>query len=485
MSLRLEAFERVLFGNDDGIVDTTALARLCFDGVPEAGGLRAVCWQVLLGCLPRQRREWIPVLHSSRAAYAQLAQQVWSQAEQTDSEGQRLLEQIEADVQRTMPDISLFHSAISSTKTSGGARTSLAARIAAATHTSALKLEPVATHGAVLGRILLVYAKHNRGAGYAQGMNEVLGPLYYAAWGSCKDLGSEADAYHMLVRALRGAHLSLFMGALQPTVQQWWAHSVRALAPALWAALHGSGVRGEHFSVRWVLVWGAREFALPDVLALWDALIADRQRLAGDDVDGVEAEVASALGATDAYEAVDATIGRVQCVVYVRRDASGDDGCDRRQLGFMLDFFAAVVAALGSHLVDATFEKAVALLQDLPRDAPELSMHRLLRATRRLRQERADRRAVLACRAVLASKDEPKATRFFAGLGERLGFSTPPPSPTTLPLSPTLPTTTRQLVVVRVVPSRLAVVEIEPGGGSSVQVLGTCDAERPMLGELW
>ena len=49
------------------------IQKLCFDGIPDEGGLRAIYWRVLLGYLPPDTERWSETLDRQRALYYQLA----------------------------------------------------------------------------------------------------------------------------------------------------------------------------------------------------------------------------------------------------------------------------------------------------------------------------------------------------------------------------------------------------------------------------
>ncbi|KAI8323295.1 RabGAP/TBC, partial [Martensiomyces pterosporus] len=290
MARRLAEFSEVLFSDTRPAIDLRQLASLCFRGIPDVGGLRSLCWQLLLGYLPPDRRKWPAVLKARRQSYFDLVSDFArnprrpSKAESTErghGQGkQHLLEQIRADINRTMPDIALFHTPIYQEEADDSRCGTNA-----------------------LARILFVHAQFNRGVGYAQGMNEILAPIYYVlascqpavpggalgATSSCIVPAPEtAGAIARLSAPTRSTSQSPDVsaltageiGGLQHILKYWWCNYVRLADRQLWMRMDGLGIQPEHFALRWLLVWGAREFSLPDVLLLWDALMANRARLA-------------------------------------------------------------------------------------------------------------------------------------------------------------------------------------------------------------
>ena len=58
------------------VVSLAALKELCYRGVPEGGGRRALAWRILLGYLPLKRSLWPEVVREKRALYRQLVQEM-------------------------------------------------------------------------------------------------------------------------------------------------------------------------------------------------------------------------------------------------------------------------------------------------------------------------------------------------------------------------------------------------------------------------
>ena len=135
-----------------------------------------------------------------------------------------ILEQIDKDVRRTLPDFAFFqqpiqHSALYDDHLMGGqgctaqGRRALFKRLAKMAKNDDFELVESESfeflsrselddnrdmHWEAIERILFIYAKLNPGLGYVQGMNEILGPLYYvvATQGDPKDfIHAEADSF--------------------------------------------------------------------------------------------------------------------------------------------------------------------------------------------------------------------------------------------------------------------------------------------------
>ncbi|KAI9319520.1 rab-GTPase-TBC domain-containing protein [Dichotomocladium elegans] len=100
----------------------------CFHGIPDESGLRATAWRVLLGYLPPDKRLWNQVLNSQRLCYYNWVKDLLedpgdeppsSDHPLNDQRGSKwasyfhdnnILDQIDKDVRRTLPDIAFFQS---------------------------------------------------------------------------------------------------------------------------------------------------------------------------------------------------------------------------------------------------------------------------------------------------------------------------------------------------------------------------------------
>ena len=144
---------------------------------------------------------------------------------------------------------------------------------------------------AAMSRILFVYAKLNAGVRYVQGMNELLAPIWLVMAtaddpsrdGSMAD--AEADAFFCFM-GLMAEVRDLFIKAHDNSpsgVRGMLARFGAMLArrePAVTAHLSRLRLDAQFFAFRWVTTLLSREFAMPDVLALWDCLFADSARFA-------------------------------------------------------------------------------------------------------------------------------------------------------------------------------------------------------------
>ncbi|KAJ9073370.1 hypothetical protein DSO57_1017250 [Entomophthora muscae] len=134
-------------------------------------------------------------------------------------------------------------------------------------------------------RILFIYAKLNPGVGYVQGMNELIGTLYYVcandteAWHGGR-AHAEADAFFLFTAVMglvRDQYVREFdndqQSGVQATLGQLEARLQHA-APRLACDLKSKKIDPTFYAFRWITVLGTLEFPLPDVIRLWDGLFA-------------------------------------------------------------------------------------------------------------------------------------------------------------------------------------------------------------------
>ncbi|XP_062816024.1 TBC1 domain family member 13 isoform X2 [Anolis carolinensis] len=215
------------------------LRELCFSGVPFEGGLRCLCWKILLNYLPVERTLWSSLLKKQRELYAQFLKEMIIQPGiakanlgvsredvtledhplnpnpdsrwNTYFKDNEVLLQIDKDVRRLYPDMAFFQrptdypcllildpqnefetlrkrveqttlkSQTVARNRSGVTNVSSPHKTPAPNSLSEYEVLPngCEAHWEVVERILFIYAKLNPGIAYVQGMNEIVGPLYY------------------------------------------------------------------------------------------------------------------------------------------------------------------------------------------------------------------------------------------------------------------------------------------------------------------
>jgi hypothetical protein len=176
------------------------------------------------------------------------------QRPQTDEEeNSLLLDEIHKDVIRTHPDLCFF-------------------------------LEPQEDLGqkryAALERILYVGAKLNNGVRYVQGMNEIVGTLYFVlAHDTNEDWSNEAKAdTYFLFNALLVEMRDVFVLDLDEAdtgIHGRISNMITLLSlhdPEVRCHLDSVGIDPSFYVVRWLTTLLSREFLLPDTIRLWDSM---------------------------------------------------------------------------------------------------------------------------------------------------------------------------------------------------------------------
>jgi len=311
----------------------TRLRRLCFQGIPDRPSLRSLTWKILLDYLPIERSEWENYLSVKRNIYKKYVEEIvihpdnvnqkcthvdhplnenpdsqWS----TFFKDNEILLQIDRDVRRLCPDISFFQqptmytihhllgqadnietltkrvekcilesSVIGTSK--GGLKNVTLKKVRNEDYE--ILPDGQEAHWQVVERILFTFAKLNPGIAYVQGMNEIIGPLYYTfASDPDKDWQehAEEDAFFCFT-SIMGDIRDNFIKSLDDS-----AHGIgeinRLLCllqvkdAELWNDLQKKQLKPQFFAFRWITLLLSQEFILPDVIRLWDSLFSDPNR---------------------------------------------------------------------------------------------------------------------------------------------------------------------------------------------------------------
>jgi hypothetical protein len=170
-----------------------------------------------------------------------------------------LLDEIRKDVVRTHPDLAFF-------------------------------LEPTDALGerryAAIERILFVWATYNKGVRYVQGMNEIVGAIYYVLakdWKPEWAAHAEADTYFLFATLLADMR-DVFISDMDDSatgIQGRLAHMQTLLQmhdPEVKEHLDEVDVNVSYYAVRWWTTLLSREFLLPDTIRVWDSMFASTHK---------------------------------------------------------------------------------------------------------------------------------------------------------------------------------------------------------------
>ncbi|BFZ53232.1 hypothetical protein PYCC9005_000255 [Savitreella phatthalungensis] len=143
-------------------------------------------------------------------------------------------------------------------------------------------------HWEAVERILFIYAKLNPGIGYVQGMNELLFPIYYvlANDDSSHQVHAEADVFFTFT-ALMTECRELFERTWDHEKRNSDAKGIAAVLAAFMARLEQhdgelhdrlihQDIDPTYFAFRWFCCLFAQVFALPEVIRLWDSILAGK-----------------------------------------------------------------------------------------------------------------------------------------------------------------------------------------------------------------
>lgn len=334
---KLKQFSEVL-GTD--VVNMDKLRKLCFSGCPCESGYRSISWKLLLNYLPLKKNEWDSWKEKQRALYSQFVHEMIVKPGSTvnnknnadvtmedhplnpnpDSEwgayfkDNEMLVQIDKDCRRLCPDLFFFQrpteypceemvnasnkvetlrkrveQCVLQSETVSrnwlGITNMMSSRKKAHEEYSVLS-EGEEAHWEVVERILFIYAKLNPGLGYIQGMNEILGPIYYTFVNDpdvdCRRC-AEADSFFCFTNLMSEIRdnfnktmddSDFGIGSMMKQLMQM----LKEKDPACARKLEEQELKPQYYAFRYLTLLLSQEFPLPDVLRIWDSLLSDEKR---------------------------------------------------------------------------------------------------------------------------------------------------------------------------------------------------------------
>ncbi|ESN95601.1 hypothetical protein HELRODRAFT_92779 [Helobdella robusta] len=139
-------------------------------------------------------------------------------------------------------------------------------------------------HWEVIRRLLFVYAKLNPGQGYVQGMNEIMGPIYYVLFhDTANQAHCEADTFWCFTNLMSEIRDN-FIKHLDDSAcgiifkLERFLNTLKSVDPEVWQKLHEQEIKPQFFAFRWFTILLTQEFILPDTLRIWDSLFSDEKR---------------------------------------------------------------------------------------------------------------------------------------------------------------------------------------------------------------
>eukprot|EP00297_Palpitomonas_bilix_P006990 CAMPEP_0113905660 /NCGR_PEP_ID=MMETSP0780_2-20120614/24186_1 /TAXON_ID=652834 /ORGANISM="Palpitomonas bilix" /LENGTH=386 /DNA_ID=CAMNT_0000899915 /DNA_START=238 /DNA_END=1398 /DNA_ORIENTATION=+ /assembly_acc=CAM_ASM_000599 len=282
----------------DQVIRMDKLSKECRGGLPDRMLMRQLVWKLLLEYIPSAKSDWQEVLSRMRKEYSSFCE--FTKVAEITSEGGReyereedgkkitvkrihdfdgnpafnaddllLLEQIDKDVRRTYPDMHFF---------------------ATDNEPGCIPLEaPLGQHALALRRILYVFAKFNKGLQYVQGMNEIVAPIYYVFFSDAPADWSEhaeADAFWCFSNLMGGDIGNLYCKSFDREraginfhMDDIFKNILAVKDKQVYEYLVSQELLPQFFCLRWVTLLFSQEFALPEVLRIWDSIFAEKDKL--------------------------------------------------------------------------------------------------------------------------------------------------------------------------------------------------------------
>ncbi|KAF7494392.1 TBC1 domain family member 13 [Sarcoptes scabiei] len=327
---RISSFYNLIYEDKSELFNLPELRKICFsNGCPDDDKhIRSIVWKILLGYLPINRDEWSKCLQRQRELYKEFVQDLLiengnirqSQNDHplnTDPNSNwknyfrenEILQQIDKDVRRLYPDISFFQQKIS--KKFHSSEFDVLDRM----NNSAQSVDVIKDcfgmikmrknkpfmandslktdcddefHWQIVARILFIYAKLNPGQGYVQGMNEIIGPIYYVFANDSKlswREHSEADTFWCFtnlmseIRDIFNKHADSDKTSGIVSLMGRFVNILSKEDSELCQKINLiQGIKPHYYAFRWITLLLSQEFPLPDVLRLWDYLFSDENR---------------------------------------------------------------------------------------------------------------------------------------------------------------------------------------------------------------
>uniref|UniRef100_A0A914ZJP6 Rab-GAP TBC domain-containing protein n=1 Tax=Parascaris univalens TaxID=6257 RepID=A0A914ZJP6_PARUN len=317
-------------------IDIVELRASCKYGINDT--FRPLCWRLLLDYLPVERVEWQSYLRKQRETYSDLVEDVIIHPGESSNvadgtfiedhplslnpnsewrsyfKDNEVLLQIDKDVRRLYPEMQFFqkktpfpHKSAAKLNLSKrirqenlqseiydnsyhgvGSFLPASSKVAEAEYANDIGDEDVEYHWQVVERILFIYSKLNPGVKYVQGMNEIIGPIYYV-FANDPDMEwaefAEPDAYYCF-QLLMSQIKDNFIKTLDSSncgIEWLMAQFHERLClydPELYDHLVMKlSIKAPFYAFRWLSLLLSQEFPLPDVITVWDSLFASSDLL--------------------------------------------------------------------------------------------------------------------------------------------------------------------------------------------------------------
>lgn len=278
------------------MADMIKIRKLARSGtIPDS--LRGSYWMILLEYLPLNAEERPARRARALHEYQTLVKEVLKDFGDFSLPNADDPRRIDIDIPRTLPTLHFYASyeATAGTPTSPGEKAPRFTDNAGPGFNTSM--QPFTRNQQSLRRILHLFARLNAGAGYVQGMNELVGHMLYAFCGG-KGFATpqiEADVFfsfqklHQFVGDNFQRELDMDANGIKGTLSAYDT-LLRKCDPEIHTKLAEVGLLPEFYAFRWLTLMFSQDFYTPDVLSVWDFLLSF-----GDEIDAAVMYAAVAM----------------------------------------------------------------------------------------------------------------------------------------------------------------------------------------------
>lgn len=284
------------------------LKELCVQGLPDdLPALRSLIWKICLNYLSINSEEWTDTLNEKRKLYDYYKNLFKNKLDnefillenydkKTKEEkinldnktNKKILEDIVKDINRTRQNFSFFFQPVEKNITLSTQELNdiLENRRNCSMNNikDTYKINITETHADVLSRILFIFSQFAPDVGYAQGMNEILAPIYYIFSSDYEYTNNyaqiEADCFWTFFNLMQKIKC-VYISEEEHTQSGIYSKSIilkKLLCifdNQLYTHLEHFLVDYSFFACRWFILFFAQDFLLVDLLRLWDFIFSE------------------------------------------------------------------------------------------------------------------------------------------------------------------------------------------------------------------
>jgi hypothetical protein len=299
------------------IVNPERLAKMARDGTITPDSTRRMYWMLLLDVVPRARSERDAAAARMLKEYNGLVDELLKDVTESPLPLSDDPRRIDVDIPRTLPVLHFYasHEAVEHRPIPSESSSSAGPAEPVSTNSGAQEGEPPtdgASHDSLTGksarpkppaprpvpftttavspftpnqlalrRVLHLFARLNAGAGYVQGMNEIVGHFLYAY---CSGKGT-ATPQHEAEVFFSFQHLHQYVGDNFQREMDLDANGVKGTLLAytillarcdreVYEHMEDLALVPEYYAFRWITLMFSQDFHTPEVLSLWDFLLS-------------------------------------------------------------------------------------------------------------------------------------------------------------------------------------------------------------------